>query len=102
MNNNGEKNQSSDNGMLNILYVFIVTGLIDFSCKTVVPFVINQCKEYYKNKNQCWSLEHGITPQCVNSICEKYEIPHYCLDVHKSIIIKNLSKKSQSVNILLC
>jgi 5-methylcytosine-specific restriction enzyme A len=53
---------------------------------------IDICKEYYNNKNQCWSVEHGITPQCVNSICEKYDITHYCLDVHKSVIIKNLSK----------
>jgi 5-methylcytosine-specific restriction enzyme A len=53
---------------------------------------IDMCKEYYHNKNQCWSVEHGITPQCVNSICEKYDITHYCLDVHKSIIIKNISK----------
>ena len=53
---------------------------------------IDMCKEYYKNKNQCWSLEHGITPQCVNNICEKYDITHYCLDVHKSVIIKSLSK----------
>jgi hypothetical protein len=51
---------------------------------------IDMCKEYYNNKNQCWSLEHGITPQCVNSICEKYDITHYCLDVHKSVIIKSL------------
>ena len=27
---------------------------------------INTCKEYYKN--QCWSVEHGINPRCVNSI----------------------------------
>jgi 5-methylcytosine-specific restriction enzyme A len=53
---------------------------------------IDLCKEYYNNKNQCWSVEHGITPQCVNSICEKYDITHYCLDVHKSVIIKSLSK----------
>jgi 5-methylcytosine-specific restriction enzyme A len=53
---------------------------------------IDMCKEYYNNKNQCWSEEHGITPQCVNSICEKYDITHYCLDVHKSVIIKSLSK----------
>jgi 5-methylcytosine-specific restriction enzyme A len=53
---------------------------------------IDICKEYYNNKNQYWSVEHGITPQCVNSICQKYDITHYCLDVHKSIIIKNISK----------
>jgi hypothetical protein len=41
-------------------------------------------KEYYKNKNQCWYLEHGITPQCVNSICGKYDITHYCLDIQRT------------------
>ena len=50
MNNNGEKGESTDNGMMNMIYVFIATGLIDFICKTVAPSVINQCKEYYKNK----------------------------------------------------
>jgi AAA domain (dynein-related subfamily) len=49
MNNNGEKG-SGDNSMFTMLYVFILTGLIDFICKTVAPSVINQCKEYYKNK----------------------------------------------------
>ena len=53
---------------------------------------IDLCKEYYYNKSHCWSVEHGITPQCVNSICEKFDITHYCLDVHKSVIIKNISK----------
>ena len=50
MNNNGEKGESSDNGMMNMVYVFIITGLIDFICKTLAPSVMNQCKEYYKNK----------------------------------------------------
>ena len=50
MNNNGEKGESSDNSMMNMVYVFILTGLIDFICKTVAPSVMNQCKEYYKNK----------------------------------------------------
>jgi 5-methylcytosine-specific restriction enzyme A len=54
---------------------------------------IDMCKEYYNNKNQCWSVEHGITPQCVNSICEKYDITHYCLDVHKSVIIKSIAQR---------
>jgi hypothetical protein len=51
---------------------------------------INTCKEYYKN--QCWSVEHGINPRCVNSICEKYDITHYGLDVNQSCIIKNTGK----------
>lgn len=49
MNNNGEK-ESGDNSTVNMIYLFIVTGLIDFICKTLAPSVINQCKEYYKNK----------------------------------------------------
>ena len=49
MNNNGEKGQG-DNNMFTMVYVFIITGLIDFICKTLAPSVINQCKEYYKNK----------------------------------------------------
>jgi hypothetical protein len=49
MNSNGEKG-SGDNSTMNMFYVFIITGLIDFICKTLAPSVINQCKEYYKNK----------------------------------------------------
>jgi len=48
MNNNGEK--GTDNSMMNMIYVFIVTGLIDFICKTLVPETMNKVKEYYKNK----------------------------------------------------
>ncbi|MFN9900222.1 MAG: hypothetical protein ACK55Z_15820, partial [bacterium] len=53
---------------------------------------INLCQEYYKTKNVCWCLEHGITPQCVNTICEKYNISHYCFDINKNIIIKYIAK----------
>jgi 5-methylcytosine-specific restriction enzyme A len=67
-------------------------GMYGEKLKLTRDIFIHICKEYYNNKNQCWSLEHGITPQCVNSICEKYDITHYCLDVHKSVIIKSLSK----------
>ena len=48
MNNNGEK--GTDNSMMNMIYVFIVTGLIDFICKTLVPEAMSKVKEYYKNK----------------------------------------------------
>jgi len=48
---NGEKGQSTgENSMMNMVYVFIITGLIDFICKTLVPEVMNKVKEYYKNK----------------------------------------------------
>jgi ribosomal protein L9 len=49
MNNNGEKG-SGDNSTMNMFYVFIITGLIDFICKTVAPSAINKLNEYYKNK----------------------------------------------------
>ena len=45
MNNNGTS--TKDNSTMNMIYVFIVTTLIDFICKTVAPSVINLCKEYY-------------------------------------------------------
>jgi hypothetical protein len=45
MNSNGEKG-SSDNGMFTMVYVFILTGLIDFICKTVAPSAINKFNEY--------------------------------------------------------
>jgi len=46
---NGEKG-SGDNSTMNMIYIFILTGIIDFFCNTLSPLVINQCKEYYKNK----------------------------------------------------
>lgn len=60
MNNNGEK--SSDNGMMNMMYVFIITGLVDFICKTLFPEIINRMKEYYnKNVNAKGVLKHMVT-----------------------------------------
>ena len=49
---NGEKGSShgGDNGMFNMVYIFIITGLIDFICKTVAPSAINKFNEYYKVK----------------------------------------------------
>ena len=41
--NNGEKGH--DNSTMNMIYVFIVTGLIDFICKTIAPGVMNHVKE---------------------------------------------------------
>jgi hypothetical protein len=59
MNNNGEK--GSDNGMMNMFYVFIVTGLIDFICKTLVPEAMNKVKEYYKKKLNSKDLLKNMT-----------------------------------------
>jgi UDP-glucose 4-epimerase len=49
MNNNGGE-KGTDNGMMNMIYVFIITGLIDFVCRTLVPEAMNKVKEYYKTK----------------------------------------------------
>jgi len=70
-------------------------GMYGTKLKLTRDKFIDLCKEHYKNKNQYWSLENGISPQCVNSICQKYDISHYCLDVHKSVIIKSLSKNQK-------
>ena len=50
MNGSSSSAPSGDNGMFNMVYVFIITGLIDFICKTVAPSAINHFKEYYKAK----------------------------------------------------
>lgn len=41
-----------DHGMMSMVYLFVVTGILDFVCKTVYPFVVTHAKEYYtKNVN---------------------------------------------------
>jgi hypothetical protein len=48
---------------------------------------ITMCKEY---NDQNWTPEYGVSPRCVNIICEKYKITHYTFDVNKSCFIKNI------------
>jgi hypothetical protein len=50
-------------------------------------------QEYYKQHNTNWTVEDGISPRCVNSICEKYDISDCVFDISKKCFIKNISKK---------
>ena len=45
------------------------------------------CREYH---DQNWTPDYEVSPRCVNSICEKYNIAHYAFDVNKSCFIKNI------------
>ena len=49
-------------------------------------------KEYYKQYNINWTVEDGISPRCVNSICEKYDISHYVLILVKNVLLKIFQK----------
>ncbi len=52
------------------------------------------CQEYYNQYNVNWTVENGISPRCVNSICEKYDIAHYVFDISKNKCIKNISNNT--------
>jgi hypothetical protein len=58
-------------------------------------------KEYYKQYIINWTVEDGISPRCVNSICEKYDISHYVLDISKNCFIKPISK-NRNHKALIC
>lgn len=49
MNNGGAKSQ--DNGIFNVIYVFIATGIIDFLCKTAFPAAQTYIIKYYKEQS---------------------------------------------------
>ena len=63
-------------------------GMYGEKLKLTKDKFIDMCKDY---NSYNWTPEQGVTPACVNSICETYDITHYAFDVNRSCFIKNLS-----------
>ena len=49
-------------------------------------------QEYYKQYNINLTDEDGISPKCLNSICEKYDIAHYAFDAKKNCLLNIFQK----------
>jgi hypothetical protein len=49
-NSTKDNNGNSNNGLYGLIYIFIITGIIDLFCKTIVPNAIVIIKEYYNEK----------------------------------------------------
>ena len=57
---NNHNNGNNNNGVLNMIYVFIATGVIDFLCKTILPTLQVEITKYYKEKLQSNQLVKEI------------------------------------------
>jgi hypothetical protein len=64
-------------------------GMYGEELKLTRDTFIGMCREYI---NQNWTHDDGVSPRCVNSICEKYDIDHYTFDVNRACFIQNISK----------
>ena len=49
MNGNDDKS-GQDNGMLNMIYIFLATAVIDFMCKSVLPGTMREFNKFYNSK----------------------------------------------------
>ena len=49
MNGNNDKS-GQDNGMLNMMYIFLLTAIIDFISKSVLPSAMQEFNKFYKSK----------------------------------------------------
>jgi ATP-dependent 26S proteasome regulatory subunit len=57
MNSN---NKNSDNNFINVIYIFIITGVIDFICKTIFPELSKIILEYYQSKLKSSKIINNI------------------------------------------
>ena len=60
---------------------------------------IFQEKNTVDNNNTVMTLDDGATPRPIKYICEKFDISHYCMDISRNIILKNIPK-NQNYDIL--
>jgi hypothetical protein len=47
---NGNSSSGGRSGIYDMMYIFIVTGIIDFICKQLGPSVMSSVKQYYSEK----------------------------------------------------
>jgi len=47
--NGNNNNSGKDNGMINMIYIFFATAIIDFICKSVLPNAISEFKKFYRS-----------------------------------------------------
>jgi ATP-dependent 26S proteasome regulatory subunit len=57
MNSN---NKNNDNNFINVIYIFIITGVIDFICKTIFPELSKIILEYYQSKLKSSKIINNI------------------------------------------
>ena len=58
---------------------------------------ISMCEEYYRinsiDDEDVWTIEQGVTPACLQSICMKYKISHYAYDIYNKCFFKNIGNR---------
>ena len=56
------------------------------------------CEEYYRinsiDDEDVWTVEQGVTPACLQSICMKYKISHYAYDIYNKCFLKNIGNNN--------
>ena len=78
-----------------------IVGMYHDSLHITRESFINFCRKYYKKNVSAldfdldikeWDEKDGVDAKCLQSFCEYYDISHYCYDVTKQCVLKNISK----------